>query len=232
MAIELTVETGIPLPSPRQKGLDPESLVQKTAAAAATARLLAQNGLEIAPRHEDEEIAGSILAAFAEDPEKASKEVTPKKLSTMRPAALIEADKILSTYGQQVVDNSILIRHLVTNKLIIESDHDDPKVRLKALEMLGKISDVGLFAEKSEITITHQTTEELRDTLRHKLNKLLEKKERDITPVNTGGAVLNPELPDIDTIELTSYEDIEDDDSDDVLTSAIDIGDEDDGYDD
>jgi hypothetical protein len=41
------------------------------------------------------------------------------------------------------------------------------------LELLGKISDVGLFAEKSEVTITHQSTDDLREKLRSKLAKLV-----------------------------------------------------------
>ena len=42
-----------------------------------------------------------------------------------------------------------------------------------ALELLGKISDVGLFTEKSEVTITHQTTEDIKEKLRGKLAKLV-----------------------------------------------------------
>ena len=37
---------------------------------------------------------------------------------------------------------------------------------------MGKVSDVGLFAEKSEVTITHQSTDDLRAKLREKLQKL------------------------------------------------------------
>tara|TARA_X000001382_G_scaffold115185_1_gene93817 strand:+ start:176 stop:418 length:243 start_codon:yes stop_codon:yes gene_type:complete len=44
---------------------------------------------------------------------------------------------------------------------------------MRALELLGKISDVGLFSEKSEVTITHQSTEDLREKLRSKLEKLV-----------------------------------------------------------
>jgi hypothetical protein len=46
-------------------------------------------------------------------------------------------------------------------------------VRIRALELLGKISDVGLFTEKTEVTITHRTTDELRESLRSKLAKLV-----------------------------------------------------------
>ena len=44
---------------------------------------------------------------------------------------------------------------------------------MRALELLGKISDVSLFAEKSEVTITHQSTDDLRAKLRQKLEKLV-----------------------------------------------------------
>jgi hypothetical protein len=44
-------------------------------------------------------------------------------------------------------------------------DDPDPKVRLKAVEMIGKIADVGLFAERTEITIINKTTEELEKEL-------------------------------------------------------------------
>ena len=44
---------------------------------------------------------------------------------------------------------------------------------MRALELMGKISDVGLFTDKSEVTITHQTTDDLKEKLRGKLAKLV-----------------------------------------------------------
>jgi hypothetical protein len=83
------------------------------------------------------------------------------------------ADNVLQEFGRSVVENSMQIRHLVTNKLLLETDNPDPRVRIRALELLGKISDVGLFAEKSEVTVTHQSTDDLRERLRMKLTKLV-----------------------------------------------------------
>ena len=40
--------------------------------------------------------------------------------------------------------------------------------------MLGKIGDVGLFTEKTEVTVTHQSTDELREQLREKLSRMVE----------------------------------------------------------
>jgi hypothetical protein len=66
---------------------------------------------------------------------------------------------------------------MVTNKLIQETENPDPRIRLRALELLGKITDVGLFTERSEVTVTHQTSDDLRAKLREKLLKL-----KDVTP--------------------------------------------------
>ena len=98
-------------------------------------------------------------------------------MAKLRPASLILTDSILTEFGQSVVTNSLHIRHLVTNKLVLETENPDAKIRLRALELLGKVSDVGLFAEKSEITVTHQSSDDLRAKLRGKLEKLVNPEE-------------------------------------------------------
>ena len=148
-------------------------LKDTTAAAHNTATKLAKHGLEVSPTKEDQENAAKLVSAYAEDPEKTSKKITIKKAATLTPASLVIADNILKEFGQSVVESSIHIRHLVTNKLLLESENPDPRVRMRALELLGKISDVALFAEKSEVTITHQSTDDLRDRLKTKLEKLV-----------------------------------------------------------
>ena len=76
-----------------------------------------------------------------------------------------------------MVKSATQVRHLVTNKLIEETENPDPRIRIRALELLGKVSDVGLFAEKSEVTITHQTSDDLKDKLREKLSRLVNPEE-------------------------------------------------------
>ena len=79
----------------------------------------------------------------------------------------------MKDFGHSVVKSATQVRHLVTNKLIEETENPDPRIRIRALELLGKISDVGLFAEKTEVTITHQTTDDLKERLREKLTRLV-----------------------------------------------------------
>ena len=169
MTIRIEPELGIALDS----SSPPQDLRERVKAAANTAKELEDHGLDLEPNKEDKDVTARISAVYSGDPEGTSRKITNKKLSTLRPASLVLADNVLQEFGRSVVENSMQIRHLVTNKLLLETDNPDPRVRIRALELLGKISDVGLFAEKSEVTVTHQSTDDLREKLRMKLTKLI-----------------------------------------------------------
>ena len=169
MAIVLKPEVGIPV----SEGADSSDLKEKAEAACNTAQELAEHGLDLEPTKEDKDVAAALSTSYAENPGKTSKKATNKNISKLTPASLVLTDAILQEFGHSVAENAAQIRHLVTNKLLIESENQDPRIRMRALELLGKISDVGLFAEKSEVTVTHQSTDDLRAKLRSKLEKLV-----------------------------------------------------------
>ena len=169
MTLRLEPELGITL----EKSPLPLDLKEKVKAAANTVKELEEHGLDLEPNKEDKDVVSRISAVYSGDPEGTSRKITDKQISTLRPASLVLADNVLQEFGRSVVENSMQIRHLVTNKLLLETDNPDPRVRIRALELLGKISDVGLFAEKSEVTVTHQSTDDLREKLRSKLTKLV-----------------------------------------------------------
>ena len=172
-------------------------------AAANTALFLAEHGLSLEPNKEDKSIAAALATAYADDPEKTSKKATPKKIATLTPASLVLTNSILTEFGQSVVDSATQIRHLVTNKLLLETENEDAKIRIRALELLGKVSDVGLFAEKSEVTITHQSSDDLRAKLRGKLEKLVKPVEDivDAVVIENDELCIEEELGDISEIE-------------------------------
>ena len=184
MTITVEPELGIEF-SPN---LPPVDLKTRTKHAAETAKELEKHGLNLEPPKEDKDIAAKLTVAYADDPETTSKKVTTNKASTLTPASLVLTNNILKEFGQSVVESATHIRHLVTNKLLLETENPDPKVRIRALELLGKMSDVSLFAEKSEVTVTHQSTDDLREKLRAKLNKLVKvEDDRDKDPVIIDG---------------------------------------------
>jgi hypothetical protein len=153
--------------------MPPVDLKTRTKYAAKSALELEIHGLNLEPTKEDKDIAAKLAVAYAGDPEKTSKAVTAKKAASLTPASLVLTNNILKEFGQSVVQSATHIRHLVTNKLLLETENPDAKVRIRALELLGKMSDVSLFAEKSEITVTHQSTDDLRSKLREKLERLI-----------------------------------------------------------
>ena len=168
MTITIEPEIGVPF-TPDVPYID---LRARAEAACVTIAQLKEHGLEVDITKEDQDIAAALTTSYATDPEKTSKKVTNKRAATLTPASLVLTGGILTEFGQAVVESSLQIRHLVTNKLILETDNPDPRVRVRALELLGKISDVGLFSEKSEVSITHQSTDDLKEKLRSKLMKL------------------------------------------------------------
>jgi hypothetical protein len=89
---------------------------------------------------------------------------------------------LLNEYDRTVVKSAAQLRTYITNRLILETDSPDPRVRLKALEMLGKVSDVGLFTDKTEITMRHRPTEELEQLLRERLTRVIEAEVSQPTP--------------------------------------------------
>ena len=173
MTIAVDVQTNVPVPTDNPS----IPLTERIAAAAETTKLLAEHGLEIEASNADRNNAAAIATAFAADPIMTTKKATPKRTAALTPATLLLTDRILKDFGHSVVKSSTQIRHLVTNKLIEETENPDARIRIRALELLGKVSDVGLFAEKAEVTVTHQTTDDIRDRLRDKLTKLV-----DVTP--------------------------------------------------
>ena len=168
MTLHLEPEVGVPLSNDSD-----EDLQARVAAASNTAEELANHGVDLEPTKEDKEAAARLATAYADNPEKTYKKASPKNIAKLTPASLLLTNSILREFGSSVVESAVQIRHLVTNKLLIESENADPRIRIRALELLGKIWDVGLFAEKSEVTITHQSTDDLRANLRSKLEKLV-----------------------------------------------------------
>ena len=189
MTLVCTPDIGVALPP---EGLPYPLLRERAEAACATIDLLLGAGLDpqlLVPKPDDEVIASQIVESFAKDEEKTSQTVTTDKFSTLTPASLILVKDQLNEFSHAVVERAVQIRHLVTNKLLLESANPDPKIRIRALELLGKISDVGLFTERNEVTITHQSTDELKAALREKFNKLRKKLDivdvEEVQPVQT-----------------------------------------------
>ena len=174
--ITVTPELAVPLPDGKEEML---SLHEKTSALFKTVEFLEVFGVDATPTEEDKVAARADLhtsvAASAGTPR------PPAKIQDPTPGSVTHLKEILSEYDHVVVKSAAQIRTFVTNRLIEETKHPDAKIRMRALELLGKIGDVGLFVERTEITVQHKTTIELQTSIKDRIAKLLEaKKAREV----------------------------------------------------
>ena len=183
MALHLEVESGVPVPA-KDDIAGQRDLIRNAKAAANAARLLAEHGLDLEITSEDKKLASALATAYAQDPIGTSLAATPVRIGAMPPAAVLLTAEILGQFGYEIVKDAVQVRHLVMNKLVQETENPDPRIRIRALELLGKITDVGLFTERSEVTVTHQTADDLRTRLREKLTKM-----KDVTPTPAGDII-------------------------------------------
>jgi len=93
------------------------------------------------------------------------------------------AAAFLRTYGQQIALDVSQARAAITHKLMELANCGDPKFELKALELLGKHSDIGLFTERSEITISYKNPEDLEAAIKERVKRLLNADVVDVTPI-------------------------------------------------
>lgn len=173
MPISVTPETDKLLPDDFEPE-SPTTFKKKVEVASKTAKVLMDGGAEIPTSTQEKIDAEHLFKAFTdlEENPKLNK-ITTKTLET--PATVQHLYRMLNDYDQQVVEEAVQLRRFITNKLIEDTGHTDARHRLKALELLGKISDVGLFSEKTEVVVKHSTPEDLENQIKNKLAKLITK---------------------------------------------------------
>jgi hypothetical protein len=193
MEITCTPDLGVVLPP---DDMPYTTLCERAAAACKTIHMLAENGLPgqtLEEQPEDAKVVEDIVTSFAQDEEKTNQMVTTARFSALRPAVILQIDEHLTEFNHIVVRNAVQIRTFVTNKLILESSNPDARVRIRALELLGKISDVGLFTERSEVTVNNRSTDDLKLSLREKLELLRSRNRADVVDVQDVQKLDTPE---------------------------------------
>jgi len=177
------------------------TFIEEVAVAGNTAELQVELG---APLEVDEKTAAQEQNLI----EQAIKNRKTKNLTN--PNTAFAAAAFLRTYGQQMALDVAQARAAITNKLMELANCGDPRYELKALEMLGKHSDIGLFTERSEITINYKNPEDLEAAIKERVKRLLNADIIDVTPI---GADLDEQLGVAEIPETALMQGLEDDDS-------------------
>jgi hypothetical protein len=88
------------------------------------------------------------------------------------PQAVKHLVGMLTAYDWHFVEQAKEIRGYAVAQLVEETKHPDAKIRLKALELLGKVTEVALFTERVEVKKTELSDQELEDRIKDKLERM------------------------------------------------------------
>ena len=172
--IRITPELHVPIPT----DFSPQEVPDPVAHAKAcfkTRLFLLANGL-IEPNPEDPKDRNYIEECARE----AAKQFTGSPVAKRRPFNAETTkwlNNLLDKYNNQVVEDVVKMRTYVKTRLIEESDPTMPDSkasdRLKALDSLGKLSDMGMFKDTIEVNVNTKSTAELKQELVKRLSRYM-----------------------------------------------------------
>ena len=89
------------------------------------------------------------------------------------PVAVQHLVGMLTAYDWAFVEQAKELRGYAVAQILEEVKHPDARIRLKALDMLGKVTEVALFTERVEVKKTQMTDTELETRIKEKLNRFM-----------------------------------------------------------
>ena len=146
----------------------PAEIAARAEAFFRTAEFLSESGAEIEVGEDDRAEARAIFNDGGTTPN-----VVP---STS--AVAIHLKALITEYDHRVLESNIQARTYIVNRLLDISNPNKaepakPNEQLKALELLGKVSEIGLFTERIEVNINNKSTEELETELVETLSRYM-----------------------------------------------------------
>jgi hypothetical protein len=101
------------------------------------------------------------------------KEQKQKLVQIKTPEAVRHITGMLTAYDWEFVQQAKELRGYTVAKLVEETQNPNANIRLKALGLLGKVTEVGLFTEKIEIKKVDASDEEIEQRIKEKLNRFM-----------------------------------------------------------
>lgn len=123
---------------------------------------------EILSEAQQEKVADTFQALTRQDPR--TKE---KLLQLDLPEEIKSAVGMVTAYQWKFVEQAEELRSMSVAKIVKETEHPDARIRLKALELLGKVTEVALFTDRVTIKNEDVTDEELDARIKEKLGKYM-----------------------------------------------------------
>ena len=96
-----------------------------------------------------------------------------KLLELDLPDEIKSAIGMVTAYQWNFVEQAEELRSMAVSHIVKEIQHPDARIRLKALEMLGKVTEVALFTDRVSVKSEDVTDEELDARIKEKLGKYM-----------------------------------------------------------
>lgn len=112
--------------------------------------------------------------AFATVVSATPEEITHTALAQVKtPAAVQHLVGMLTAYDWEFINQAKELRGYTVAKLVEETNNPSANIRLKALGLLGKVTEIGLFTEKIEVQKTELSSSDLDQRIKDKLSKFM-----------------------------------------------------------
>jgi len=90
------------------------------------------------------------------------------------PAAVRHLTGMLTAYDWEFVEQAKELRGYAVSQILEETKHPDAKIRLKALDMLGRVTEVALFTDRVEVKKADLSDAELEAKIKDKINRFMQ----------------------------------------------------------
>ena len=90
------------------------------------------------------------------------------------PPAVRHLTGMLTAYDWEFVEQAKELRGYAVSQILEETKHPDAKIRLKALDMLGRVTEVALFTERVEVKNNTLSDAEIEAKIKEKINRFMQ----------------------------------------------------------
>lgn len=151
--------------------LDPLTPAQTLSAQHKTSKWLksfADEDEEILSEAQQQKVADTFNALTKSDPR-----AKQKLLELDLPEEIKSAVGMVTAYQWKFVEQAEELRSMAVSHIVKEIQHPDARIRLKALEMLGKVTEVALFTDRIAVKNEEVSDEELDARIKEKLGRYM-----------------------------------------------------------
>ena len=117
---------------------------------------------------QEEKTADAFNALIRSDPNAKN-----RLLQLDLPEEIKAAVGMVTAYQWKFVEQAEELRSMAVSHIVKEIQHPDARIRLKALEMLGKVTEVALFTDRIQVKSEDVSDEELDARIKEKLGRYM-----------------------------------------------------------